>query len=527
MRTIVTLTATLGALATLIILLTGGLPTKPAHRTPTTIPETHTPWDYTIDTWDQALGGDQELTQANYDTLNNHTDPALKPDHDTITNLAETTLKADLTSTNQTPINDLLPPSAAPYWPQPINNPPAQCTNITILATSPTHLPIPENTSPQYTQYAKTLIAYSATCQGVTYTKNNPGIAHIYTAKYQDSWIPLRSWQIPADTKFNTLPGATEPYEWELKPAQQCTTPHLIRARIPVIEAFTAMCEQAQQDNIPLTAVSGYRTRAEQAALFNQAVETYGSEKAARKHVAYADDTLCTSRHCSGLALNIEENPETTKWLNKPIACRDPDGTLTENLPCTDEQTPIPNMTQWGFATPLPTSPGYLEFTLPIGTDKNSSLSTPNCAPHGLPTANQIAAIFRCRLARENITGPDQDKVVAEALTVARCASGWNPNAAAFGGRHTSTPHPTLGHTYTNQGVFMLTEAHARAGWLPEGETSLKDPIANINAAASLWLTTKSWDQFDCATGNDTTFQPGPVLPQYGGPDLPKWAHQY
>lgn len=528
--------ATTGALIVAILTVTGALTGMFTPTTPN-IPQAPTPWDYTIPEWDQALGGDTGLTPDSYTTVQEYTDPTLDGHHEALHALARQVTRADLTGQGQPALTELTVAGLTPYWPTPPTTgtaPEPQCHDITIQATSPTALPVtpdPTSTAPTFAQYAKVLVAFTGTCQDATYDLQAPGIRYVYAGKATASttgWVPLRSWQVPAPSAHDTLPGATEPYDWELKTiTQHCVTPTVVRARIAVVDALEHLCQTAASDGVPIEVTSGYRTRAEQAWLFNQAVQYYGTPANAREHVAYADNTICTSRHCSGIAVNVAENPTAAQWLTSTVGCVAGDGTVTEATQCDPGTTPVPNLARWGFIAPLASSPGYLEFTLPLAVTTDSSLWTPNCNPAGLPVANQVAAIFRCRLAREGIVGPAQDTAVAEALVVSRCESGWNPTAAAFAGRYATTPHPGTGRLYTHRGVFMLTTEQATAGWVPNGIDGLTDPVANINAAASLWLTTRGWEQFGCATGVPEGFEAGPVLPQYGGPDLPDWAHQY
>lgn len=523
LRTALSILAAAGAAILLAVAVTGGVqrPTQSAERT---APTAVTPWDYSVDTWQDTLGGDETLTPSSYTTLAAWQDPDLTgDDHAALDTLARQTFTADVAGGPQPHIA----PGMPAYW---AAAPATQCTDLTILATSPAHLPVEgttADTADKVTRWAKTLIAYSGTCAGTTYTLQAPGVAHIYAALVADTWTPIRSWNIPYDTANDSLPGATTPYDWELKTLEgPCAPRELLRARISVIDAYTQMCQDALNEGVTLTAQSGYRTRAEQAALFANGVETYGSVDAAKRYIAYADDTICTSRHCAGLAINIVERTPALNWLNATAACIDPNGTATNATTCPTGSTPVTRMALYGFAAPLATSRGYLEFVLPIASGTQGSLGTPNCTPTGVSVANQVAAIFRCRLAREGIIGTDQDRIVAEALVVARASSGWNALAHAFAGRFTTTKHPDTGKTYTHAGVFMLTNDQA-ADWVPGGIDSLTNPIANINAAASIYLTTHSWNHFPFATGTDTTLAPTPALPQHGGPPLPEWAALY
>jgi hypothetical protein len=71
----------------------------------------------------------------------------------------------------------------------------------------------------------------------------------------------------------------------------------------------------------------------------------------------------------------------------------------------------------------------------------------------------------------------------------------------------------------------MLTSGEATSLGLEP--STLTDPVVNANAAASLWLTSRSWERWGCATGHGEVFESGPVLPAYGGADLPAWSKEY
>lgn len=533
-RVILGALAAVGSLVVVVLALTGGLHLGDTNRD-RDVPTGPAPWDFSLAEWDLALGGDEGLTAANFALLAQHVDADLDGHDVALRTLAEQVALADLTGVAQSSIAALTPAGVAPYWPAPSRtsvSPAPQCSDVDVLAVAPAALPVTGSdalTLGLFSEYAKTLVAYTGACGATTYDLASPGIVYVYGGLGESGWVPLRYWQIPSDSGHDTIPGATEPYDWELRAlATNCTTGTVVRARIAVAEAFELMCAAAAAEGVDLSARAGFRTRAEQALLFSEAIEVYGSEEAARQRVAFADETVCTSRHCSGLALNVEEKPAQIAWLTTTVGCVAPDGAVTAAAECAPGQTPVPNAARWGFAAPLAVSPGYIEFTLPVGADASSSLGTPNCNPAGMPIANQVAAIFRCRLARDGIVGPEQQQVVAEALTISRCESGWNATAAAFGGRFASNAHPLTGHIYSHRGVFMLPEEVTRSGWVVGGMDAVNDPIANINAAASLWLSTRGWEQFGCATGADPGgFEAGPVLPLYGGPALPAWAHTY
>lgn len=479
------------------------------------------PWQYTTSSWDSALGSDAALTEASYRALTSWSDPALSAQDQTqLRELATAVTDADLTATGRARWPTYWPPAPATG-----RAAPARCESVSSLAASPAALPV---SRPGTGAYAKVLVASSATCGSERYTRTDPRIDYVYATRSGSRWTPVREHAVPAQDPDARTPAqaAIEPAPWQLKEFARCAGAQVLRDRIVVVDAFEQMCAAAADAGVELTLESAYRTRGEQAELFAAAVRSYGSEAEARRWVAYADAQLCTSRHCSGLALNVTPGSEAMRWLTATVGCSSGSG-LRADTACARGERSVPRMARWGFSAPVAAIPGYLEFTLPVPDDGAAgSLSAPDCAPAGIPVANMVAAIFRCRLDRAGVTGTEQDTVVAQALTVARCESGWNASARAYAGRYLSAPNPADGRTYTHAGVFMI-DAERAAGWVPGGAAKLLDPVANINGAASLWLATRGWEQFGCATGTVGGFEAGPVLPQFGGPKLPAWASQY
>jgi len=477
------------------------------------------PWEVTSEAWVAAVGGDQQLTEDSYTQLEAVTDPALGPQATAqVRRVAGDLAVATLTGAGQEQFPGYWPPKPATGA-----KPAPRCSKVTVRAVAPIVLPTAGNAA-GVTRYAKALVLYTGTCGQAKYTVASPGSEYLYLAQTEQGWVPVRPWDIPSARGGADVGAAGgEPAPWELAQFGPCAADHqVLRARILVVSAFEQMCADAASEGVTLTLRSAYLTRAEQAARFAQAVAQYGSEAEARKWVAYADEEVCTSRHCTGLAVNLTPTSAAMTWLEKVVGCHD-GHSVTPAATCPQGTTPVRRMHQYGFTAPLPTSPGYLEFAMP--GEAGAGQATPaDCDPAGQPVPAMVAAIFRCRLGQEGVVGPEQDQVVAEALVVSRCESGWNAAAAAFGGRYASQPNPADGRRYTHAGVFMLTAELAEAGWAPADRT---DPVANINAAASLWLATRGWEQFGCATGTEGGFEAGPVLPRYGGPDLPDWAWRY
>lgn len=144
-----------------------------------------------------------------------------------------------------------------------------------------------------------------------------------------------------------------------------------------------------------------------------------------------------------------------------------------------------------------------------------------------------VADIFRCRLREAGIAEPEVAKLTAEAVTVAQCESGFDPNVVVFDGRYVATPHPGTGSFYTAAGVFQFIR---RVGdiWIENGGyANVLNPTANIDAAARLFLHNRAlgyggWGEWACAGANDG-FRTASVLPGWPGgpPHLPEWATKY
>lgn len=484
------------------------------------------PWQYMPQEWVAILGGDQVPTADSYAAL----------DARTVNGVAENkteTLAVEVATAQLTGRGRGHWPG---YWPPGSNgdtNRDFRCEKSDVLAADAARLPdsaIEAGVGGTRGVYVKVLVAAAGKCVRGDYSMAHPLIVYVYLQQSGNEWVPVRPWQIPASGGHLPSPGdAGMLAEWQLS-YFSCgqTGDTRQRDRIVVVEAFDSMCLDAADDGVNLQVDSGYRTRAEQAELFDAATEMYGGEVAARQWVAYADGAVCYSRHCSGMAVNVAPSDEAITWLTATAGCLR-DGAITLADTCPDGWQPVPRMLRYGFTGPVPGLPGYLEFALPVGPSKAGHAGTvapADCSPTAVSVPNQVASIFRCRLSRAGIHGERQDTIVAQALTVSRCESGWNSTAKAYGGKFTSEPNPVDGLLYTQQGVFMLPRALVDAGWAPGG-TGRLDPIKNINAAASVWLADRGWGLFRCATGPASGFENGPVLPEYGGPELPTWAWDY
>ena len=148
------------------------------------------------------------------------------------------------------------------------------------------------------------------------------------------------------------------------------------------------------------------------------------------------------------------------------------------------------------------------------------------------PIPSMVASIFRCRLTEAGVP-PDQVEVItAEAVTIAACESEFDPAAVVFDGRYMHVPHPATGSFHSAAGIFQFIREHADR-WIAGGYANVTDPVANIDAAARLYLHNArrgypGWSDWACAAANDG-FRAVSVLPGWpGGPArLPEWAFTY
>lgn len=481
------------------------------------------PWEFSVGQWDAALGGDTAPTSATFAALSSAHPGLSSADAGQLRALAVAVVTADLTGTDR---------SAWPgYWPPPATTttrPAVQCSSVAALAASPAALPVAEGQPGSNGTYAKVLVALKGSCGTARHTLADPRVEYVFASRSANGWAPVRMWDVPAAVDHDSSQAQNEPQDWQLKTLGPCGVidGDRYRARTAVADAFEAMCAAARKDNVVLVLEAGYRTRAEQAALFERAVKYYGTQEKARLWVAYADERSCESKACAGLSVGVEPDHAATSWLRTVVACSAGGSTsrLERGSSCPAGATPVLRSQLYGFAAPVERIPGYLEFVLPLGDGDGPPA---DCAPQGVPVPDVVASVFRCRLAQAGIAGKAADTVVAEALVVSKCSSGWNASAQLFAGRYARQPNPADGRVYSERGVFALRGELADAGWVKGGRAKLSDPVANVNAAASLWLASRGWEQFPCAVGSDPQLKVAASLPQYGGPALPEWATQY
>jgi hypothetical protein len=466
------------------------------------------PEQYFAPLWQRILGSDKALNSAMLAELGNLANSDLTaPDARAVSVLADRLAIAQLSGAGRASFGTYFAGAAPPL-----------CTAVHIEATSPAQLPVTRAAPGSVvTRYSKVAIVYRASCPSPA---NTDRVLYLYFA-HTTAWAPVHDFSVPGFLAISTQNPSPTPPDWALHSFSTCgaSSNATYRDLIVVVDAFEIMCADAQRAGVSLVLSSALRTPSEQAALFAQAVATYGSVSAATRWVAYATATTCSSRHCAGTALDIADtDTPALDWLHQIVGCISGVTVVLNQSSCPSGSLSLSRMQRYGFVNPDPQIPSYLDFVLPTYGSIQNSCSPPS----SLSVPQIIASVFRCRLEAAGIDPTTTATEVASALVVSRCESSWNPAALAFGGRWLTTPDPATNRTYDNAGVFMLSSTQART-YVPGGPAARTSTSASANGAASLWLTTRSWAAFGCATGHGA-FDAGPVLPQYGGPPLPAWS---
>lgn len=464
--------------------------------------------------WTQALGSDQGIGPAQIALLNDARRSNLAPaDVAALTALLGAIAKAQLDGTNRSAHPEYFPPNAAA----------PECANAHILAVAPVQLPVNQITAlGQSVTYAKAAVVYTASCPALPL--RTPQVIYLY-ARHAATWSPIPAWKIPGAYAPDAGASPTPP-SWRLKHFSSCGSPSNSEYRdlIVVVDAFELLCQDALRHGVSLRIASAFRTPKEQAELFAEAVSQYGSISAASHWVAPATATSCASRHCAGAAIDlVDSDQHAIDFVSAVVGCVSHAAVTLGPTSCPSTSSPITRLERYGFIQPAPQIPSYLAFALSdVGTPNSLSQCSP---PQSLSVPQIIASVFRCRLSAAQVTPVLVATTVQEALVVSRCESDWNPGAQAFAGQWRNTPNPLYNRTFTNAGVFMLDRAEAKTYMAPGG--SVSNAVDSANAAASMWLTTRSWQMYGCATGRGIFDTGGPVLPQYQGPPLPLWTQSF
>lgn len=465
------------------------------------------PYEYMAPEWNEVLTSPAGLDEAAVGRLAAFSGVPSAEDSAELRSLAQEVLEADLTGTGRAAFDGYWPPV-----PEGGTSPPL-CSHVDVAATSPALLPHPPGGD-----YAKVVVVWDGECGREGDPHDHSGgaeflrTAFVYAAFEGDSWVPVREWEVPRPVEEDIRVSAP-PLAAELAPVLDCAGSETGEvARIVVVEAWRQLCEHAAAEGVTLSVHTGLRTAEEQEDLFEGAGEAHS------QRIAFSDGRTCDSKHCDGTALDLS-GAEGVLWLQDVVGCLQSGEAVLGPSSCPTGE-PVRRLHRYGFVSPDPSNLAHVEFALPVG-----GRQVANCAPsRAVPVPDMVAQIFRCRLAREQVDPEQTASAVAEALVVSRCESLWNARALALDGRFRNAPHPVTGQVVSEAGVFMLPDSLGK--WAPSGADRL-DPVQNINAAASLWLASRDWSQWPCATGRRSSYASGPVLPQYGGPELPSWSLEY
>jgi hypothetical protein len=423
------------------------------------------PVEFSTRQWDAALGGDGGVDLTRLEGLSD------LPDAPAALAVARAVAQADLSGTGR-----------EAYGAHFADTPPAACSGVTLAAASA--FSIGEAGA---VRYAKALIAWSGSC---AVAPPSPAILDVYLADDGSGWKPVHAGSIPQEPE---VAGAAEVPAWALS-ALECSDG--AQARVEVAMAWKTMCEQAAADGVTLRAEEGYRSASEQEQRFADAVEFYGSQEEARRHVAPVEGS-CSSRHCAGEALDVRMDAAASSWLRAVVGCRRVGGSMVEAASCRPDERAVLQMERYGFAEPRTTAPGHLEFSIAL-----ESLQQDACAD--APSAQipaLVVSVFRC-VAR--VLGPVPAELIKEALVVSECSSSWNPAAEQFDGKYATRPNPTTNRLYEGQGLFGLPPRVVSQ--LVAGGDAL-DPWQNATAAARLYVREvqrgrQGWGFNVCATGD-------------------------
>lgn len=459
------------------------------------------------DATDAQTGDSATRRQAQIDALN--TAPSTLEDRKDAEALAGAIVQAAVSGVGRSQWADYFPRSG---------DDPSGCRDVTIDAVNAQPLPYAAMGNQTW---AKAIVVWNGNCPGTLDTFTPQGglqASYVYLLRGDNGWIPVREAALPG--RGSSL-GGQDVDRSLLDTLDGCSRGDQY-ARIEVATAWKELCEAATADGIALVATSAWRSAQQQAELYDEARTLWGDD--ADLYIARSDTDGCTSKHCAGVAIDVELSDTTLAWLRSPVGCLTagdvtpvaPDGT------CPAGADLVSRAARYGFVQPLTSSPGHLEYAGPVSRISTGGDTCRDVAPGPVP--GQIADVWRCRLARAGVTDSASVDIVATAVTVARCQSNWNPAFVAFDGTFRDEPHPDTGQPYDAAGLFALSRDYARA--YTGDEQSWIDPAVAADTAASAWLEEETygrdgWQLFSCVSGDGIVT--GGLLDQ----GLPAWAYQY
>lgn len=462
------------------------------------------PGDVWATTWD-VLGHD-EWWDADLSAFGDHALSDLGPDvARAVADAAERSLRSYVTAGGDDPL-----------WtddPEPDLHPDRRfyqdCTDVTVRATSPVSLATPAYGTVEPTSggssatWAKVAVIWDGSCpttdvtlpdtlddevRDASYDATRVHVSFVYVQRTAGGWLPVRPRQVPG-SGFDEIVGRTAGTV-DLLPFSDCgsSTNAKIMADSELVAAAEVLCQAAVAADVPFTVTSGYRTRDEQ----RERAEAHAGS------AAPADDTMCGSRHCVGMAFDVEDR-STWTWLAEIVGCfNSAEATLTPpDAGCSDGSVPVSRAQVHGFAQPIAGQPWHVEYVL--GGDGGTASCDPDRA---LSTAAMVSAVWRCELGYEGYPAEDAAAAADRAVDIAACVSGLNPGAVAAGGRFLHSPDPATGKILDGFGLFQLTNEDADR-WFAGNWESFGDPVTNSSVAARRWLSDTEggadpWSRWTC-----------------------------
>lgn len=442
--------------------------------------------------WRDILGGDDDWDDARLADLADQTRSGLDTTtYDAAVTTAAAALERDLTAATRDPLRDR-------WWHQTTTPGAVLCDTFHVAGTGAAAIPAevaptgPTGATTTGT-WVKVAVVWRGDCPVFDTTADDPypQVTFVLVWGQGAALVAVRDWFAPGvDPTEGERIGGMDP--WALAPLRCAGDGH--QARVEVAAAWNQMCDDAAAAGVALDVVSSYRTPTDQARLVTAAEDSYGADNAGRYVAGTDNPDDCASRHCAGSAIDVADRNASNVWLSAAVAC--PDGVLdTPAERCPDGTAPSARLVAYGFATPLPTSTHHIEYVAPLTALDPAGACAP---PSQMSVAEMVAAVFRCRLFAVGYTNDVVERAVADALVVSRCESGWNPNLASYAGRFSDDPNPIDDLNYDAAGVFPFDPATA-AKWVPGGAVAVRDPLANIHGAASVWLAERSFATWGCA----------------------------
>lgn len=227
-----------------------------------------------------------------------------------------------------------------------------------------------------------------------------------------------------------------------------------------------------------------------------------GTHVTARREFAAVLDVACTTAARAGVRIHpVSGVGAGAAAAGQLVGLGGDVGWLTERLGCVDAAgVPLPPPCRGEPLTRAATLGLRIVSETPLRVAPLDPLPLPLAAapyscdpPVGLDVAQQVFSVVACELARAGASAEDTRGLAAQAVTVARCASRWDPSARQVGS--------------DARGVFLLDDAFLAAAGVDGDPT---DVVAASRAVARTLIA-------EPAAG--FTFAPCPPAPYANWPD--------